>query len=85
MDDIRVLLRLGSIILVRREYFCIVEKYSRFDPKTVQSVTFLGQVISAQGVASFEKLRFVLEVLNFIGRSLPDLADVTAPSSRPLT
>ena len=55
--DLKISARWGS--------FCIVAKYSRFEPKTVQSVTYLGQVISAQEVAPFDKLRFVLEALNF--------------------
>ena len=61
------------------ESFCVVAKFSRFDPKTVLSVTYLGLVISVQEVASFDKLRSVLGILNFIRRFVPDFARVTAP------
>ena len=75
-------LRHGIIISVRwiLVYFCVFAKYNRFDPETVQSVTYLVvYVIPPQGVVPFQKLRSVLEVLNFVRRFVPNFSDVTAP------
>ena len=70
---------MDDILGVRRESFCVVAKYHRFDPEIIQSVTYLGYANSARGVAPFEKPCSVLEVLNFVRRFVPNFADVTAP------